>query len=188
MEQPKSYCEYVSQYNETNIHRLYHDTEYGFPIKNDNDLFGRLILEINQAGLSWNTILIKKENFRTAYHNFNIAAVAKFKEKDIELLLNNTGIIRNKLKVNAAIYNAQQILVIQNEFGSFKNWLEHHFPKTKENWIKLFKKTFKFTGEEITNEFLLSTGYLKGAHSPECPIYHTVLEKKPMWSLELNKK
>jgi DNA-3-methyladenine glycosylase I len=98
------------------------------------------------------------------------------KQSDIERLLNDSGIIRNKLKVGATIYNAQKILELQKEFGSFKNWLDQNHPKTKEEWVKLFKKTFKFTGGEITNEFLVSTGYLKGAHTPDCPIYQKINE------------
>ena len=144
-------------------------------------MFGRLILEINQAGLSWNTILNKKENFRKAYSNFNISKVAKYTQKDRERLLSDAGIIRNKLKVNAAIHNANQILALQKEYGSFKKWLDENHPKTREEWVKLFKKTFKFTGGEITNEFLMSSGYLKGAHWEGCPIYKKILKTKPAW-------
>ena len=182
MEIKNTYCRAVADYSTENVHRIYHDTEYGFPIESDNELFGRLILEINQAGLSWTTILNKKDNFRKAYANFDINKVANFTEEDRQRLLSDAGIIRNKLKVNAAIHNAQQIIALQEEYGSFKNWLDHHFPKTKDEWVKLFKKTFKFTGGEITNEFLMSSGYLKGAHDENCPIYQVVLEKQPKWS------
>lgn len=178
-----TYCQFANNLEKGHVHKTYHDTEYGFPIYSDDELFGRLILEINQAGLSWTTILNKKENFRKAYSNFSIKKIAGYGEKDIYRLLNDAGIIRNKLKVNAAIYNANQILEIQKENGSFKNWLDKNHPKTKEEWVKLFKKTFKFTGGEITNEFLMSSGYLKGAHGEECPIYKKVLKQKPMWSL-----
>lgn len=178
-----SYCQFAANATTDNLHRIYHDTEYGFPIASDNELFGRLILEINQAGLSWNTILQKKENFRKAYANFEIEKVANFTEKDRERLLADVGIIRNKLKVNAAIFNAQKILELQTEFGSFRAFLDHHHPKTREEWVKLFKKIFKFTGGEITNEFLMSSGYLKGAHNEDCPMYDVVLKKLPKWSL-----
>ncbi len=181
MEIEKSYCYYVEKLDDDNVHRYYHDNEYGFPIDNDDALFGRLILEINQAGLSWNTILNKKENFYNAYSYFNIKKIANYTEKDRERLLNNAGIIRNKLKVNAAIHNAQMILNLQKEHGSFKNWLDYHHPKSKDEWVKLFKKTFKFTGGEITNEFLMSTGYLKGAHHENCPIYKEILKYNPKW-------
>ena len=181
METSNSYCNFAYNQKEDNIHKLYHDTQYGFPIHSDNELFGRLILEINQAGLSWEIILKKQENFRTAYSNFDIKSVANYNQTDINRLLNNTGIIRNKLKINAAIYNASVIIKIKQEMGSFQLWLDHHHPKTKDQWVKLFKKTFKFTGGEITGEFLMSTGYLGGAHHKNCPIFSKVLKNNPTW-------
>lgn len=181
MEKQKTYCEVVASIDEYNVHRLYHDKEYGFPINSDNELFGRLLLEINQAGLSWTTILKKQENLKSAYADYCIAKVARFTEKDRNRLLNDEGIIRNRLKVDAAIYNAKIILEIQKEYGSFKNWLDQQHPKKKEEWVELFKKKFKFTGGEITNEFLISTGYLKGAHDPKCKIYKEVLRQNPRW-------
>jgi DNA-3-methyladenine glycosylase I len=181
MEKPKTYCEVVEHMDAANVHREYHDHAYGYPIYDDNELFGRLILEINQAGLSWTTILNKQANFRNAYDAFDIKKIAAYAEKDRDRLLNDAGIIRNRLKIDAAIYNAAVVLLLQKEYGSFKNWLDHHHPKTKEEWMKLFKKTFRFTGGEIVNEFLLSTGYLEGAHVPGCPTYKRVLEAKPAW-------
>lgn len=177
-----SYCSYIRTLppNEVNVHKEYHDHQYGFPILDDNELFCRLVLEINQAGLSWSIILKKQASFRSAYHQFDIATVATFSEHDRTRLLADGGIIRNRLKINAAIENAKAILLLQSEFGSFKNWLDHH-PKSKEEWMKLFKKTFKFTGGEIVNEFLVSTGYLAGAHSTDCPIYAKSLKSKPAW-------
>ena len=163
------------------LHKPYHDKLYGFPIEDDNELFCRLVLEINQAGLSWETILKKEAGFRKGYHNFNIKKVAGYTAADRERLLTDAGIIRNRLKVNAAIENAKTILELQKEFGSFGKWLAHHHPKSKEEWVKLFKSTFKFTGGEIVNEFLLSIGVLEGAHSPSCKIYNKVLKAKPMW-------
>ncbi len=93
----------------------------------------------------------------------------------------DAGIIRNRLKINAAIENAKTILLIQKEHGSFEKWLDTNSPKTKEEWVKLFKKTFKFTGGEIVNEFLMSTGHLPGAHSPDCIIYKKTVKAKPIW-------
>lgn len=179
-----SYCSYVNAIpaTEQNVHKEYHDLYYGFPIEDDNELFCRLVLEINQAGLSWTTILKKQDAFRKAYHNFNIAKVAKYADKDRERLLNDAGIIRNRLKINAAVENAKAILQLQKEFGSFKQWLDQHHPKTKEEWVKLFKKTFRFTGGEIVNEFLMSTGYLPGAHTTDCPVHKKVLKSKPAWN------
>jgi DNA-3-methyladenine glycosylase I len=145
----------------------------------DDELFERLILEINQAGLSWSTILNKQANFKKAYREFNIKKVAAFKEKDFDRLMKDAGIIRNRLKINAAIENAKTILNIQREYGSFKSWLDHHHPKTKEEWVKLFKITFRFTGGEIVNEFLMSTGYLPGAHVVGCKIYPRMVKSGP---------
>jgi DNA-3-methyladenine glycosylase I len=179
-----SYClaiEGMQPESRKELHKNYHDNYYGFPIHDDNELFGRLILEINQAGLSWETVLKKEESFRKAYNNFDIQTIAAYTEEDRERLLNDPGIIRNRLKVNAAIENARTIVELQKEFGSFEKWLEHHHPKTLQEWMKLFKKTFKFTGGEIVNEFLMSTGYLKGAHAENCPVYQHVLEQKPLW-------
>lgn len=173
-----SYCQYVKTLEKSHVHRHYHDHHYGFPIDSDDELFGRLILEINQAGLSWTTILNKQENFRKAYHRFNIRKIAKYGEKDRERLLADAGIIRNRLKIDAAIHNAGVVLELQKEFGSFKNWIEHHHPGTKEEWVKIFKKTFRFTGGEIVNEFLMSTGYLPGAHVPDCPVYKKTKTKR----------
>lgn len=163
------------------LHKNYHDNYYGFPIHDDNELFCRLIMEINQAGLSWETILKKEDSFRKAYSNFDIKKVANYTEKDSERLLADAGIIRNRLKVNAAIENAKTILTLQEEFGSFEKWLDYNHPKTKEEWVKLFKKTFRFTGGEIVNEFLMSIGYLHGAHSENCSVYKQILREKPMW-------
>ena len=179
-----SYCSYIEYLSgdKKELHKNYHDNHYGFPIHNDNELFGRLILEINQAGLSWETILKKETSFRKAYSNFNIKNVAAYTEVDRERLLADAGIIRNKLKVNAAIENAKTIIALQKEFGSFEKWLEYHHPKTKEEWVKLFKKTFRFTGGEIVNEFLMSIGYLPGAHSEHCPVHKQVMKQNPMWA------
>jgi DNA-3-methyladenine glycosylase I len=176
-----TYCDYCLSHPEDVHNRTYHDTEYGFPLQEDNLLFERLILEINQAGLSWITILKKAENFRKAYSDFHIDAVAGYDEADRTRLLNDAGIIRNRLKVNAAIENARRIQNLRDEYGSFKGWLDGHHPQTLENWVKLFKKTFVFTGGEIVNEFLMSTGYLPGAHDQSCPIYKKVASQRPAW-------
>lgn len=178
-----SYCKALANISESSrsYHQNYHDHKYGFPIHDDNELFARLIFEINQAGLSWETILKKEENFRKAYHGFNIRKVASYSEKDRERLMNNEGIIRNRLKINAAIENAKTIIQIQKEFGSFEKWIEEHHPLTKAEWVKLFKKTFKFTGGEIVGEFLMSIGVLPHAHDKDCPIYKKVSKKNPLW-------
>jgi DNA-3-methyladenine glycosylase I len=126
--------------------------------------------------------LKKEDTFRKAYDNFNIDKVAAYSESDRERLLADPGIIRNRLKVNAAIENARTIQTLQKEHGSFEKWLELHHPKTKDEWVKLFKKTFRFTGGEIVNEFLMSIGYLQGAHTPNCSVHKKVMQARPMWS------
>lgn len=176
-----SYCQFVAGEGEESLHKRYHDTAYGFPIHDDNELFGRLILEINQAGLSWSTILKKEAGFRAAYDGFAIDRVARYDDREVARLLTNPDIIRNRLKVAAAIYNAQVIQDLQAEHGSFKAWIDNHHPKTRAEWTKLFKQTFKFTGGEIVNEFLMSTGYLEGAHDEDCPIAKKAAKAKPAW-------
>lgn len=163
------------------LHQHYHDQHYGFPLLDDNELFGRLIMEINQAGLSWETILKKEAGFRQAYSNFNIASVAAYTDADRERLLADAGIIRNRLKIEAAIANAQTLLDIQDRFGSFHQWLAQHHPLEKAQWVKLFKKTFRFTGGEIVGEFLMSIGYLPGAHAADCPVFAQIKQLGPMW-------
>jgi len=182
-----SYCDYVLNAGKDSVHRSYHDKEYGFPLGDDNDLFARLVLEINQAGLSWETILKKKDNFFKAFDGFDIEKVSRYNERKIAKLLQDAGIIRNRLKIEATIDNAKRLKALQKEFGSFKKWLDSHHPKTREEWTKLFKQAFRFTGGEIVNEFLVSTGYLAGAHAESCPVYKKVLRKKPMWMTEKSK-
>ena len=179
---PTSYCEFIQLAGKDSVHRHYHNYEYGFPLYNDNELFARLILEINQAGLSWETILKKKDNFFKAFDDFDIDKVSRYTEKKKNKLLQDAGIIRNRLKIEATIDNAKRIKIIQKEFGSFKNWLDLHHPKAKEEWVKLFKMTFRFTGGEIVNEFLISTGYLPGAYIEACTVYRKVMKQKPKWA------
>jgi DNA-3-methyladenine glycosylase I len=163
-------------------HGPYHDTQYGFPITDDRALFERLMLEINQAGLSWLTILKKQASFQSAYKGFDPAIVARFGARDIRRLMADPGIIRNRLKINAAIANARTILQLRTSHGSFAGWLDAHHPGSKEEWVKLFRKTFRFTGGEIVGEFLMSIGYLPGAHTPECPVYRRIARLKPAWA------
>jgi DNA-3-methyladenine glycosylase I len=162
-------------------HGPYHDAEYGFPLTRDDELFERLVLEINQAGLSWLTILKKREAFHTAYRGFDPEVVARFGARDVKRLLGDAGIIRNRLKVAAAIANARTILALRDSHGSFHAWIAVHHPRPKAEWVRLFKQTFRFTGGEIVGEFLMSTGILPGAHRESCPVYRKVLKAKPMW-------
>jgi DNA-3-methyladenine glycosylase I len=162
-------------------HGPYHDEEYGFPLTDDAALFERLVLEINQAGLSWLTILKKRQAFRRAYDGFDPAVVARYRARDRRRLLADAGIIRNRLKVDAAIANAATILQLRVSHGSFAGWLAAHHPRQKADWVKLFKGTFRFTGGEIVGEFLMSIGYLPGAHAESCPVYARVAARRPAW-------
>ena len=175
----KGYCGIAAGHP---FHGPYHDQEYGFPVRDDDRLFERLMLEINQAGLSWLTILKKREGFRRAYADFDVDRVADFDETDRARLLGDAEVIRNRLKVNAAIHNARAIQMLRHEFGSFTAWLDAHHPRTKEEWVKLFKSVFRFTGGEITREFLVSTGYLPDAHVSGCPILDQILARNPAWA------
>ncbi|HEX4877159.1 MAG TPA: DNA-3-methyladenine glycosylase I [Chitinophagaceae bacterium] len=177
-----TYCDFVQKAPADSVHRHYHDKEYGFPIEEDDLLFARLVLEINQAGLSWDTILKKKDNFFRAFDGFQIAKVARYSDRKKEKLMQDAGIIRNRLKIEATIHNARCILQLQKEAGSFRNWLDLNHPNTKEEWVKLFKKTFRFTGGEIVNEFLMSTGYLPGAHTATCPVFKKIMKCRPKWA------
>ncbi|MBL8691056.1 MAG: DNA-3-methyladenine glycosylase I [Rhodospirillaceae bacterium] len=169
------------------VHGPYHDDEYGFPVAGDAALFERLILEINQAGLSWLTILNKREAFRQAFQGFDPAKVARYGEKDRIRLMADTGIVRNRLKVDAAIHNAKVVLDLRKTHGSFAGWIEANHPLSKEEWVKLFRKTFRFTGGEIVGEFLMSIGYLPGAHAEDCPVHRKILKLKPAWKTSAGK-
>jgi DNA-3-methyladenine glycosylase I len=183
-----SYCEAVGSMEPGDPNVYYHDHVYGYPLTEDDELFGRLILEINQAGLSWTTILKKAENFRQAFDGFSVEKIAGYGEEDIERLLQDAGIIRNGLKIRSVIWNAQRVREFQVQHGSFAAWLNKNHPQPLDSWVKLFKKHFKFTGNEITNEFLMSTGYLPNAHIPSCPVYKKIELLNPPWISGSRKK
>jgi DNA-3-methyladenine glycosylase I len=176
-----SYCEYINQHPEHVLHKAYHDNEYGFPLRSDAALFERLALEINQAGLSWDTILKKRDAFHRAFDGFEIDRVAAYGEAETARLLADAAIIRNRLKVAAVIENARRLQGLRAEHGSFAAWLDAHAELEKAGWVKLFKQTFVFTGGEIVGEFLLSSGYLPGAHDSTCPAYARIAELAPAW-------
>ncbi len=168
-----SYCTFCKNLPYENIHRVYHDEYYGVELTDDFELFGRLVLEINQAGLSWGTILKKQEYFFDAFDKYDFYKIAKYDEYKIEALLENKGIIRNKLKINAVIHNAAKVIEIAEQNGSFLNWLKNQREITLDDWVKVFKKNFKFVGKEIVNEFLMSINILPGAHDKDCEKYKT---------------
>ena len=163
-----SYCLSVQKLPENHVSRYYHDHVYGVPIEDDSLLFERLVMEINQAGLSWVTILKKQENFKKAFDDYDLEKIAHYGEDKMDELLQNEGIIRNQLKIRAVIHNAKVVLQLIEKYGSFKSWLDIHHPSEWQDWVKLFKKTFKFTGPEIVREFLVSLAYLPGAHDEFC--------------------
>ena len=163
------------------FHGPYHDGEYGFPAREDRILFERLALEINQAGLSWLTVLKKRAAFAAAFADWDIDAVAAFGARDVKRLLGDAGIIRNRLKVEAVIENAKRLQQLRASHGSFAHWLDAHHPLSKDEWVKLFRQTFRFTGGEIVGEFLMSLGYLPGAHEAGCPAQAKILKLDPPW-------
>ncbi|PCJ60393.1 MAG: DNA-3-methyladenine glycosylase [Rhodospirillaceae bacterium] len=174
-----SYCEIAKDHP---VHGPFHDCEHGFPLGEDAAFFERLCLEINQAGLSWLTVLKKREAFQNAYRGFDIDRVAGFASDDIDRLMGDAGIIRNRRKIEAAIENARRLQVLRKANGTFAVWLDSQGSQSLGEWIGIFRKTFVFTGKEIVNEFLTGTGYLPGAHDLSCPVYRLVLEKKPPWT------
>lgn len=174
-----TYCEAARGHP---FHGPYHDHEYGFPVRDDAALLERLALEINQAGLSWLTILKKRAAFAAAFEGFDPERVARYGDAERARLLADAGIVRNRLKVDAVIANAQRVLELRASHGSFAGWLDAHHPRSKQDWCRLFKQTFRFTGGEIVGEFLLSTGYLPGAHHSGCPVYARVAAAGPAWA------
>ncbi len=170
----------------------YHDTEWGLPLHDEQKLFEFLVLEGMQAGLSWNTILNKRQNFRAAFHNFDPHRVARYTARDVERLLNNPGIIRNRLKIEAAINNARRFLEVQTEFGSFDTYIwcfvegkaiKNSFKSLKEIPAKtplsdaiskdLIKRGFKFVGSTIVYAHMQATGMVND-HTVDCFRYDEV--------------
>ena len=174
-------AEYCAMAPSHPFHGPYHDREYGFPARDDRVLFERLVLEINQAGLSWLTVLKKRAAFAAAFADYDLERVAKFGAKDVARLMGDEGIIRNRLKIEAVIENARRVLALAETHGSFAHWLDAHHPLPKSEWVKLFRDTFRFTGGEIVGEFLMSLGYLPGAHVPSCAVHQRILRLSPPW-------
>ena len=139
--------------------QTYHDNEWGRPVHDDKILFEFLVLESAQAGLSWSTVLNKRENYREAFHNFDYKKIAKYAEKDVERLLDNAGIIRNRLKILATITNAQKFIDVQKEFGSFSKYMwsfVNHKPIV--NKIKSIKDTSRTSGSAVPANVWRSLG------------------------------
>ena len=176
----------------TELYRQYHDQEWGVPVHDDRLLFEFLILEGAQAGLSWSTILNKRQNYRQAFDNFEPEKVAQYSVEKIEQLLRDSGIIRNRLKINAAVNNAQKFLAVQQEFGSFNTYIWSFVQgKTIVNrWMSLAeipastaesvtmskdlkKRGFKFVGGTICYAYMQAVGMVND-HLVDCFRYHEV--------------
>jgi DNA-3-methyladenine glycosylase I len=164
------------------VHDAYHATEYGFPQRDETVLFERLVLEIMQAGLSWELVLKRREGMRAAFDGFVVDRIAAYGPDDEARLLADPAIIRNRLKVAAIVTNARVVQGLRDSHGGFAAWLDAHHPRDKAAWVKLFRGTFKFTGGEIVGEFLMSLGYLPGAHAEDCPVHTSILALGPPWS------
>ena len=177
------------------LYIAYHDKEWGVPVQNDKKLYEFLVLEVFQAGLSWRTVLHKRQNFKKSFAGFNPQKVAKFKKHDVNRLLNDVGIIRNKLKIEAAINNAKKFLEVQKEFGSFDKYIWQFVgekpifnkfkklteipAKTKESdemSKDLAKRGFKFAGSTICYAFMQAAG-LVNDHLTTCFRYKELISK-----------
>ncbi|MGE4279236.1 MAG: DNA-3-methyladenine glycosylase I [Magnetospirillum sp.] len=163
------------------VHGPYHDTEYGFPVTDEAVLFERLCLEVFQAGLSWLIVLKKRPALFRAFDGFQVDVVAGYGSAEIERLMADTGIIRNRRKIEACIKNARQWQELRRQHGSIAAWLAAHHPRDKAAWVKLFKSHFAFMGGEVVGEFLMSIGILPGAHRADCPIQQKIASLKPAW-------
>lgn len=177
-------CKWVDEKSELYI--KYHDSEWGIPSYDDHYLFEMLILESFQAGLSWITILNKRENFRAAFDNFDVVKISKYDDMKINELMNNKGIIRNKLKIKAAISNAKIFLFIQKEFGSFSNYIwkftNGKIIKNRDDQLKttsslsdqvskdLRNRGMKFVGSTIIYSYLQAIGVIND-HELNCDLY-----------------
>jgi len=174
------------------LYEAYHDEEWGVPVYDDDTLFEFLILETFQAGLSWITILRKRENFRKAFDNFNYKKIANYEQDKIESLLEDAGIIRNKLKIHATVSNARAFMTIQKEFGSFSKYIwgfvngepiKNKIANSKSAPATtpisdaiskdLKKRGFKFVGSTVIYAHMQATGMVND-HEIECFRYHQV--------------
>ena len=163
------------------VHGPHHDFEYGRPVDRDDVLFERMALEINQAGLSWLLVLRKRAALHAAFEGFDPATVARYTKPEVARLLNDAGIIRNRRKIEAVIENARRILAIRESHGGLAAWIEAHHPLCLIEWVELMRKTFVFMGPEVVGEFLMSIGYLPGAHDADCPVGRDIAARSPAW-------
>jgi DNA-3-methyladenine glycosylase I len=173
-----SYCDIAPGHP---LHGPYHDTEYGFPLTDEAALLERLSLEIFQAGLSWLIVLKKRPAIVAAFDGFDAERVAAYGALDTKRLLADAGIIRNRRKVEAIIENARRVVGLRESDGGIAAWIAAHHPSSKDDWVKMFRQTFVFMGAEVVGEFLISIGYLPGAHREDCPAYARIAPLRPPW-------
>lgn len=164
------------------VHGPYHDREYGFPLTDEAALFERLTLEVFQAGLSWLIVLKKRPALVAAFRGFEVDRVARFGARDVARLMADAAIIRNRRKIEATIENAKRLRKLRAEHGSFAAWIAAQHPRTKPDWVKAFKGQFVFMGGEVVGEFLMSIGYLPGAHRETCPVFKKLTKRRPPWT------
>lgn len=175
----KFYCEAIGDHP---LHAKHHDDEYGYPVTDETVLFERLCLEVFQAGLNWLLVLKKRPAFNAAFDDFDVDKVAGYGEAKIEQLLQDEGIVRNRLKIHAIMHNANVTKGLRSE-GGLSGWLDSHHPRSLTDWVQTFRKTFKFMGPEVVKEFLMSTGYIPGAHHTSCLVFKTVYDLHPPWRM-----
>lgn len=173
-----SYCD-VSRGHP--VHGPHHDLEYGCPVIADDALFERIAMEIMQAGLSWLLVLNKRAGLNAAFRRFDPDVVARFGARDVARLMKDERIIRNRRKIEAIIENARRVQDLRKAHGSIKGFLDVHHPLHLPDWVKVMKKTFVFMGPEVVNEFMMSTGYLPGAHLESCPRFAEIARLHPAW-------
>lgn len=163
------------------LHGPYHDLEYGVPARDDAVLLERLAMEIMQAGLSWELVLRRREGMREAFGGFAPEVVAAYGAADVERLVADPRIIRNRRKVEAIVHDAGVMIDLAGAHGGFAGWLDAMHPLDHPGWVRLFRRTFRFTGPEVTGEFLMSLGYLPGAHREDCPAHARIAAMRPPW-------
>ncbi len=162
-------------------HGPYHDLEYGYPTTDETVLCERLALEVMQAGLTWQLVLQRREGLRAAFDGFRVDRLVAYGDDDVARLLSDARIIRNRLKVTAIVQNAHVLRDLRESHGGFAAWLAAHHPRALPDWVTLFRSRFRFCGPEIVSEFLMSIGYLGGAHRSDCPVYAAVAALRPPW-------
>lgn len=166
----ETYCQFVRAGRAGKLLTDYHNEEYGVPVRDESVLFERLTLETFQAGLSWEIVLKKRSGLFEAFKQFNADQVAAFGPDEIETVVQNPRVIRNRRKIEAAVYNAKAIIQMREQFGGFDRWLDLQIQNEQEDWVSAFRSRFKFMGGEVVGEFLISLGIIPGSHDADCEV------------------